>query len=72
MLKRKMKNFFQMLIFYVTKSKQYVKDKDDIIIEYKIVIYIKLRVKQDRKRGCNIQIFRGFSIKMLDILNIFI
>jgi len=34
-----------MLIFYVTKSKQYVKDKDDIIIEYKIVIYIKLRVK---------------------------
>lgn len=54
MLKRKMKKFFQMPIFYVTKQKQYVKDKDDIMTEDKIIISIKLRVKQDRKSGCNI------------------
>ncbi len=43
--KEKWKIFFLDANFYVTKPKQYVKDKDDIMIEDKIVIYIKLRVK---------------------------
>lgn len=67
-----MKKIFLRTIFNITKPKQYVKDKECISLKNKIVKYIKFEGLECKKSACNIWIFRGILVKMLEILKIFI